>query len=294
MSLVTLCSDTALVVSVDPLGAQLVRIRRETDGMEYLWVGDELHWKRHAPILFPFVARLAEGRYRYRGVSYEMPPHGFLSHEMFDIVRGDDGKSLVCTYRPSKAIKAIYPFRFAFRVIYTLVADTLMIEYHVSNLDDAVLHYGLGSHPGFSVPLNPNLAFEDYYIEFPQASDLKRRVFSSDCFDTGVEEPFSLPDHRVALRHELFNNDAVILKNTGSVAVLATQKEFHAVRMTYPDTPICGLWHPVATAAPFVCIEPWHSLPAKAGEIIDIETKEDFFHLPPQGQSTHRLWLDFL
>lgn len=290
----TLHSETGITIEVDPVGAQLVRIRRETDDMEYLWVGDESHWKRHAPILFPFVARLTQGCYQYRGRNYPMSTHGFLSYELFDICHGDDGRSLGCTYRPTDTIFSIFPFQFEFRVIYTLDRDTLGIEYDVVNLGDDVLHYGLGSHPGFSVPLVSGLSFEDYHIEFPQATDIRRRVFSPDCFDTSREVPFSLVDGRLALRHDLFNDDAIILTNTGGIAVLGTEKDHHAVRLTYPGTPFCGLWHPVRTSSPFICIEPWFSLPAKVGEIIDLEAKEDFFHVSPQGRNIHRLQMDFI
>ena len=43
-------------------GAQIQAI--EKDGAQYLWDGDEEYWPERAPLLFPFVGRFTEGKYR--------------------------------------------------------------------------------------------------------------------------------------------------------------------------------------------------------------------------------------
>ena len=58
------------------LGAEL-RSLKSADGVEYLWQGDPKYWSGSAPVMFPWVGRLMDGRYRYRGETYEMGLHGF-------------------------------------------------------------------------------------------------------------------------------------------------------------------------------------------------------------------------
>ena len=53
-----------LTVKIDELGAQLHSIKRQDNGIEYLWQGDPASWNRQAPILFPFVGRLKDDQYQ--------------------------------------------------------------------------------------------------------------------------------------------------------------------------------------------------------------------------------------
>ena len=40
-----------------------------------------------------------------------------------------------------------------------------------------------------------------------------------------------------------------------------------------------GLWHKPRTDAPYVCIEPWHGVPADDGKIDDLQTKRQMIVL---------------
>ena len=47
-------------VEINSFGAELTSFRSKTTGTEYVWGGDPAAWKRHAPVLFPIVGRLAD------------------------------------------------------------------------------------------------------------------------------------------------------------------------------------------------------------------------------------------
>ena len=49
--------------------------------------------------------------------------------------------------------------------------------------------------------------------------------------------------------------------------------------VSYPDMKYIGFWHKPFTEAPFVCIEPWTSVPAYDSVIDKLETKRDMIHL---------------
>ena len=74
------------IAEINTLGAQLNRIYSKETDTEYLWNGDETYWKKHAPVLFPFVGRLSDGKYKYNGNVYEMTLHGFCQQAEFAVV----------------------------------------------------------------------------------------------------------------------------------------------------------------------------------------------------------------
>ena len=44
-----------------------------------------------------------------------------------------------------------------------------------------------------------------------------------------------------------------------------------------------GLWHVPKKEAPYICIEPWYSVPAYDGKVDDLDTKRDMIHLEAGG-----------
>ena len=44
-----------------------------------------------------------------------------------------------------------------------------------------------------------------------------------------------------------------------------------------------GIWHMPHTDAPYVCIEPWSSLPSRKGVVEDLETQENLQALKAKG-----------
>ena len=57
-----------------------------------------------------------------------------------------------------------------------------------------------------------------------------------------------------------------------------------AVTMHYPYLPYLGLWHMPKTDAPYICIEPWTSLPSRQDIIEDFSCKSDLIRLCPGGR----------
>ena len=72
-----------LSLTVDTLGAQMMSLKKE--GTEYLWQGDPQYWGDRAPILFPFIARLTNNSYTYKGKLYPMTIHGFANASEFSV-----------------------------------------------------------------------------------------------------------------------------------------------------------------------------------------------------------------
>jgi galactose mutarotase-like enzyme len=272
-------------VSVEDLGAQMRSIKDAT-GKEYLWQGDEKYWNGSAPNLFPYIARLTEGKYILKGRTYEMPKHGFLRNSVLKLKEKTQTK-MVFSLTDSEETYKMYPYHFEIKVKYELFENELKVSYNVANKDKKVMYFGVGGHPGFQVPVEKELSFEDYFIEFAKGTDVKRVGMSEDCFVTGKDEAFPLEENRrLYLHHNLFDDDAIILKDAPSKVVLASEKGSARIEMETSHLEYLGIWHKPASDAPYVCIEPWSSLPSKKDIIEDLEKQDNLVSLKPDGYYT--------
>lgn len=285
-------SSSGLNVQIDTLGAQIVRIYKDRSdcNIDFLWNGDSRYWLRHSPILFPFVGRLFFGSYLYKGKYYPSVTHGFLSHKEFKLYdKGDDYVSFI--FDSDYSSYEIYPFDFRFKASYKLHENRLDIHYLVCNVGDEEMHFGIGLHPGFLVPLEPELCFEDYSLIFPGSKGVARRVFSDRCFDTG--QTVTLGSNTFNLTHEMFDQDAIIFCETGGHAVLSSRKGRAKVEIFFPKEIFCAVWQPVHTDANFICIEPWWTLPTQENDLCDIQSRKDFIHLRSHEDICFEIGMEF-
>lgn len=269
-----------LSLTVDTLGAQMMNLQ-STDGTEYLWQGDPKYWADRAPLLFPFIGRLTNNSYQLCGEVYPMTIHGFAAASEFELVdHGADYLTLELT--DSEKTRKQYPFMFSLRVIYRIVKNTLEITYQVENRGKETMPFGIGGHPGFNVPLIAGEDFEDYSIIFSRFCQPDRVGFTPQVYLSGYDERYPLADDiRIDLRHDLFDQDAIILKNMAREITLQSRISGRGVRVSYPDMPYLGIWHWSKTDAPYVCIEPWSSLPARQDVVEEFSCKSDLVNLAP-------------
>ena len=270
-----------LTVRVSDHGAEMQSILG-ADGVEYLWQGDPAYWARHATNLFPHVGRLTNGTYTWNGNTYELGPHGFARNLDYTLVEQTED-TLVLELTDSDETRKGYPFAFSYQLRYRLENDTLFITFRVENRGGEVLPFGLGAHPGFRVPMADGLQFTDYKVVFGAPCNPRSLDLSPAAYLAGTDSPYPLTGNAIPLRHDLFDNDAIILKDMARSVSLVSDKDPHGVIVSFPDMPYLGLWHTPKTEAPFLCIEPWATLPAVQDIVEDFATKEPFFRLAPGG-----------
>ena len=275
----TIHSDHMSAV-IDSAGAQLMSLQ-SSDGTQYLWQGGPTYWADRSLTIFPYVARLTDGCYRYRGQIYHMPIHGFAPTSEFSVTEQTDS-AVTLTLESGPALYGQYPFLFRYDIRYRLEETTLHVAITVENKDEKTMYFGLGGHPGINVPLEEGLRFEDYVLEFPPCRP-RRVEFTPACFITGRELPFPLEENRLPLRHELFDEDAIVLKGIPGQVTLKSPKGARSVTLNAPDFPVLGIWHMPKTDAPYVCLEPWSSLPSHQDVIEDLEKQADLISLEAMG-----------
>ena len=287
--MLTSISNDFLTVTIDTLGAQIMSIVSNKDGTEYLWQGDERYWGERAPVLFPFVARLTDDSYKCGTETYKMGIHGFAKKMWFSPAFKDKS-IIVLDLHSNEATKKVYPFDFTLEIRYSLRGNQLVVNYKVENEGGDIMSFGIGGHPGFNVPLFEGEKFEDYILEFKEPCQPDRVGFTPSLYLNGCDKPYTLREDRyIDLEHSLFDEDAVVLKNSSKEVKLANKNTGKGVEVSFPNMPYVGFWHRPKTDAPYVCIEPWSSLPARQDIVENINCKSDFVRLAP-GKIYENTW----
>ena len=261
-------------------GAEMMSLLGKKSGFEYLWQGDATYWASRATVLFPICGRLTEGKYTFEGQTYEMILHGFAKLSTFSVV-AHNRESITFELRADEETRKMYPFDFIFRMTYTLDGASVKNSFEVTNPMDKPLPFSVGGHPGFNIPFCEGEKFEDYYLEFACKKECRKLIMSPTCYYTGETEPMPLEDGRILrLDHSLFDNDAIFLSDMCSKVSLKSTKNNRSVTVNWDDMTHVGFWQKPHTDAPYVCIEPWHGVPAFDGKIDDFATKNELIHLP--------------
>lgn len=275
--------NQVLKIGVETAGAQLKTIFSKRTETEYLWQGEEAYWKGRAYNLFPIVGRAYGGKYDFRGKTYEIRPHGLARDNEF-VLEERTATRLTFSFTYNKDTLKIYPCKFVFYVIYEIRDSLLSVTYHVKNVDSSSISFCLGGHPGFNIPFHQTGKFEDYFLEFPEKTAIEQCLLASSKLLSGKREPYPLPaSNRLPLTHEMFKDDAVILSQTCREVSLKRKRSKKYITLRYPTFRYLGIWQTPSSDAPFVCLEPWTSLPATEGKRYDLEKKEDAIYLAPNG-----------
>lgn len=270
-------SNRCMTVKIAATGAEMQSVSK--DGVEYLWSGDQKYWPERAPILFPFVGRFTEGKYTLNGKEYCMGIHGFARSLPYRVVE-HDRERIVMELEDTEETYESYPYHFVLRVSYELDENQIKIRYQVRNNSDKMMYFGIGGHPGFKAPLEDGLEFSDYYLEFSGKGCPDRVGHTETCFLNGINKEFPLEDgQKIRMRHDMFDDDAIVLQNMPGEVTLKSDKGTRSVTVSYPKMSYLGFWHAPKTEAPYICIEPWTSLPSRQDVVEEFSNKSDLVRL---------------
>ena len=279
-----------LTVTASQRGGEIQSIRAK-DGTEFFWNANPDIWPKHGPNLFPYLANLTEGKYTLDGQVYEMGLHGFVPYSELE-AENTRPEEMTFRLRSCPATRACYPFEFTYEVTYRLDGNRLTVTYTVENRDKKTMYFGIGGHPGFAVPMEPGLSYEDYVLTFGGAQDAARVTFSGRGGVTG-QTPYPISPAGIPLRHTLFTDGAIVLKNAGHQLTLSSAKSAKAVTVSFPQMPYVGIWGKPQDNAAFLCIEPWSSLPSRDGIVEDLAHQDNLVSLAP-GKTYVNTWtVDF-
>ena len=258
-----------LQIKTKKQGAELTSIQH--NGKEMLFDG-KTFWNRQSPILFPIVGQIKDSKTEIEGQIYEMSQHGFARDMEFEQI---EENHYVLTYNEETLKK--YPYKFELHVIYQIIEDTLQVTYQVKNIDNKKIYFGLGGHPAFRCDYNTG----KYEIVFKEKEDtIEFLKLKNGLIDTEKASDI-LENNRIHLTANIFENDAIIMKNIKSNKVVLqnrnTNKEI--LEFDFTDFPYLALWS--KKGAPFVCIEPWQNTADKIDSNQIYKEKENILSIEP-------------
>ena len=256
-------------------GAELTSIK--VDGIEKLHQGNEVldengkaYWGRHAPILFPIVGKLKDNKTQINGNIYEMTQHGFARDMDFE----DLGNNKYLLKSNSETLKK-YPFKFELYIEYKINQNELTTEYTVINKDEKDMLFGLGGHPAFICDYSTG----DYELKFDKKEDNIEFYKLQDGLIKTEPIPSILEDNKIKLDEDIFNEDAIIMKNINSNKIVLNnaRENKKELEFNFEGFPYLAIWS--KKGAPFVCIEPWQNHTDSVNSNGKFEEKENILKL---------------
>ncbi len=287
-----------LKVTVSDAGAELVSVWDKEREVERIWRGDAAVWGRHAPVLFPFVGKVAGGRYTYRGQEYKMTSHGFARDREFELVNADES-SVTHVLRWNEESLKIYPFKFALYVKHSFDEKNpyrIKIEWRVVNEENSgsTMLYGIGGHPAFTYPKGGNATDCSLKIEGSGLGKaLEYHLLDGEgCIDMSKKYELELENGRAAIEEHMFDKDAlIVLGNQVEKIELCDNQGRAYVSMNCEGFPYFGIWSKKVDE--FVCLEPWYGIADTAEHDGDIEKKPGMQRLGAGESRSYAYTVDF-
>ncbi len=254
-----------LTAKISELGAELKSLVCE--GREHIWEGRPEIWGASAPIMFPICGGLKNDCYTFEGKTYTLPKHGYVKGKTFSVESASE-TSAVLLHVSDAETKAMFPFDYEFRVVYTLEGRSLHVAYLVRNLGEGTMYFNVGSHEGYYTPEG----IEDYDVIFPERETLDAYVLYGNLVSNQrlpiIKDTCTLP-----LYDKYFTVDALVFKDLVSrSAILRNRKTGRALRIDFPDAKYFVIWH--KPNAPYICLEPWDGVQDTVDSDGDLMHKE--------------------
>lgn len=242
-----------LEVVVSSYGAELQSIKSAKSSTEYLWQGDDEHWKGKAPVMFPVNVKFKDAHYTYKGVDYEMPDMGLAKISYFELTDIQE-EEVTFQLKSNKSTLKKYPFPFLLTVRYTLSGKKLISEFIVENTGSETMYYALGGHPGFRFPIKGKNKRNQNGFVFAKNYTLDRTEIAGGLVQDNQisflqnESGFTFSDTRIP-------NAGMFVENMPSRKIgICLPAEPAYITVNLGDFPNVNMWTP--PGMPFACIEP--------------------------------------
>ncbi|MEM6768938.1 MAG: aldose 1-epimerase family protein [Bacteroidota bacterium] len=270
-----------IAISVTAVGAELASLINLNTGREYMWQADPAVWGSHAPVLFPIIGMLKDGKTLIDGYEYRIPKHGMVrNNDQLELFKHTEDR---LTFRMcwSEETLKVYPYKFDFRVTYRLRNEHVIVYHEVENVDEKPLFFHLGGHPAFRVPFFEHEQYSDYFLRFEHDETAARySVMPDGTISTDTRSVPWKDGNILPLTHDLFADDALVFKDLNSRSiVLESAINGPILKFDYAGWTHFGIW--AKPNGDFVCLEPWIGLADAYDSAGQFKSKEGLVELAP-------------
>ena len=268
-------SNEFVTATFSEIGAELKSFK--CDGKEHIWYGDPAFWTGSSPVLFPICSGLKDDEFIYEGKTYKLQKHGFARRAKFD-VETVDKTTATFLLSSENCPQENYPFKYEFRIIYTLTGKKLNVEYNIRNLTDGDMYFSVGAHEAYLCPEG----IENYEIVFKKAENLDAYQLVGPLLS---DETVNYGQNTTVLQldNSLFDNDCLIFKHLNSRSVnLVNKTTGQKIKVDFDGFEYMLVW--TVPGAPYVCIEPWCGITDNINTNKQLPQKEGIETIEKGGQ----------
>lgn len=239
-------NNSKLTLELTEKGGEMARLTYK--GKDILYRGDGPYWSGKNPTLFPMISSPNTKQYTLNGITYPCRNHGLIRYSTLKVTNVTDNSVTMSLHSDEDTLKE-YPFNFIYNITYTLQDNRVLIKYDITNIDDKIMPFTFGLHPGFIVNdfNNSSLLFKD--DDVVTLFNQKQRTTS----------PYNLHNYSGNdFLKDLALYDTVIFSDLKS-KIVTLQNPDYEVDVDMSKFKYLALW----TADPnsnFICIEPWLSI----------------------------------
>ena len=279
MSEIVSISNGSLTASIDTMGAQLMSLQKGES--EYLWQGNANWWPRRAPILFPIVGVLKDGKADSAEGTVSLARHGLARLNQFEVVEKSDS-TVTLQLKNTEETRKSYPYDFELKLIFSVDGDTLTQTYEVTNPGNVVLPFTLGAHPAFNIPV-PGVeasSLDQYHLLFTRSwTSYGPSITDDGLCDYATPQKLIMDSDTLPLSWELIDREKTITledvpdRRITLAANVDATSETHGIQMDFESFDYLGIWS-AAPGCPFVALEPW------CGIADTVDTDGVFEHKP--------------
>lgn len=262
MSEIISISSNSLTASIDTMGAQLMSLQKGES--EYLWQGNANWWPRRAPILFPIVGVLKDGKADSAEGTVSLARHGLARLNQFEVVERSTS-SVTLRLKSTEETRKAYPYDFELKLIFSVAGDTLTQTYEVTNPANVVLPFTLGAHPAFNIPI-PGVeaaSLDQYYLLFTHSwTSYGPSITDDGLCDYTTPQKLIVDSDTLPLSWDLIDREKTITledvpdRRITLAANAEASSETHGIQIDFEGFDYLGIWS-AAPGCPFVALEPW-------------------------------------
>jgi len=199
-------------------------------------------------ILFPFVGRMAEGKYSYQNKEYQLKCnensnntlHGLVYNKKFNVVKETKNincASVVINYEETNENLG-FPYKFNLQLTYTLFENEIRLSVMIKNIDHKTFPFTLGWHPYFFCD---KLSRSTLEFESNQKIKFNENLITEKVIAHKTEKHFKIKDQQLDDCFILNANTIDFLTPDYHIEISSNQSENYLQLYTPKDLPLIAI-----------------------------------------------------
>jgi len=199
-------------------------------------------------VLFPFVGRIAEGKYSYQNKEFQLnynhnssnALHGLVYNKKFKVVKETKNLNFASVIIHFKEIDKNlgFPYKFNLQLTYTLFENEITLSIEIENTDSKTFPFTIGWHPYF---LCDKLSKSALKFKSNQKIKFNENLITEKVIDHKTKKHFKIKDQQLDDCFILNSNTVAFLTPNYHIEISSNQPENYLQLYTPKDLPLIAI-----------------------------------------------------